>query len=51
MRTIEKNQDANRKDRVQDLRLGRWFTFDQQMMGLLDGSDLPFRFECRRFVG
>lgn len=34
--------ERNESDWVQDPWLERWFSFNQQMMGLLDGNDLPF---------
>lgn len=39
----EQNQDLEEDDWAQQsLSLGNWFSFNQQMMGLLDHNDLPF---------
>ncbi|CAG8000497.1 unnamed protein product [Penicillium nalgiovense] len=40
MGVIEQNRDEGSD--WQEPWLGRWISFNQQMMGLLDGSDLPF---------
>jgi hypothetical protein len=40
MGVIDQNRDEGSD--WQDPWLGRWYSFNQQMMGLLDGSDLPF---------
>ncbi|KAJ6156402.1 hypothetical protein N7497_005287 [Penicillium chrysogenum] len=40
MGVVEQNRDEGSD--WQEPWLGRWISFNQQMMGLLDGSDLPF---------
>jgi hypothetical protein len=45
--SVSPGMDAMEQDRDegsdwQEPWLGRWISFNQQMMGLLDGSDLPF---------
>lgn len=40
MGVIDQTQDEG--SGWQDPWLGRWFSFNQQMIGLLDGSYLPF---------
>ncbi|KAJ5355961.1 hypothetical protein N7517_010570 [Penicillium concentricum] len=40
--TIEENQASEGNNWAPDPSLGRWFSFNQQMMDLFDGNDLPF---------